>query len=539
VLLHEQFQLTAERLANQVALVVGDARYTYADLVSRASRLAATLHQRGVKRGDRVIIFTSNSAEMVIAIYAALKIGAIFSPLSPQTKAAKLGYVLRDCTPTCFFADGSLAGVWRPALPSTDSLHTVVVSGSPVTAASHSPGILPFADALTGEGDLTHDPGTIDQDLAAIIYTSGSTGDPKGVMLTHLNMVSAANSITTYLGLREDDTILCALPLSFDYGLYQILMAFKVGSRVVLEQSFAFPVKILEIMEREAVTVFPGVPTMFSMLMALENLSDFPLAHLRMVTNTAAALPERHIVEIRSRFPQAQLFSMYGLTECKRVTYLPPDQLNIRPGSVGRGMPNEEVYLVDEQGNRLPPGSTGELVVRGSNVMRGYWGKPEETAKRLKPGLYPGEFVLHTGDLFRTDNEGYLYFVSRMDDIIKSRGEKVAPKEVENVLYGLEGVLEAAVVGVSDPLLGEVVKAYIVLKPSYAYLERDVVRFCLAHIESFMAPKCVEFVPSLPKTSTGKIDRATLKSHAASTQGAEILGHRDHRGHRDVLAETA
>jgi acyl-CoA synthetase (AMP-forming)/AMP-acid ligase II len=234
-----------------------------------------------------------------------------------------------------------------------------------------------------------------------------------------------------------------------------------------------------------------------------------------MITNTAASLPERHIREIRSLFPQAQLFSMYGLTECKRVTYLPPDQLDLRPTSVGRGMPNQEVYLVDEQGNRLPPGSVGELVVRGSHVMRGYWGKPDETAKRLKPGPYPGEFVLHTGDLFRMDDDGYLYFISRMDDIIKSRGEKVAPREVENVLYALPGVLEAAVVGLADPLLGEAVKAYVVLQPGYAYSEREVAKYCLANLESFMAPKYVEFMTALPKTNTGKIDKTALKRRSA------------------------
>ena len=516
MLLHQQFEATAKRLTDTVGLVAGERRLTFGEIWQRATCLAATMRRCGVQRGDRVIIFVPNSPEMAIAVYATLQVGAIFSPLSPQTKAGKLAYIFQDCAPTCLIADARLAAVWRTALNAADSLRTVIVSG----LLDSNPGSLSFIrfDDATREGDALHDhPQTIDQDLASIIYTSGSTGDSKGVMLTHLNMVSAANSISTYLGLREDDVIFCALPLSFDYGLYQILMAFKVGARVVLEPSFAFPVKALEIMERERATVFPGVPTMFSMLMALGNLSQFPLVHLRMITNTAAALPEQHIKEIRSLFPQARLFSMYGLTECKRVTYLPPDQLDTRPTSVGRGMPNEEVYLVDERGTRLPPGSVGELVVRGSHVMRGYWGKPHETAKRLRPGPYPGELVLHTGDLFRMDDEGYLYFVGRMDDIIKSRGEKVAPREVENVLCALPGTLEAAVVGVDDPVLGEAVKAYVVLKPGYVYSERDVVKFCLANLESFMAPKYVEFLRDLPKTTTGKIDKTALKHRRADT----------------------
>jgi len=230
----------------------------------------------------------------------------------------------------------------------------------------------------------------------------------------------------------------------------------------------------------------------------------------RLVTNTAAALSEAHIRAIRAAFPQAELFSMYGLTECKRVTYLPPDQLDVRPLSVGRGMPNEEVWLVDENGKRLPNGSVGELVVRGSNVMRGYWNKPQQTAQRLKPGDIPGEMYLYTGDIFRTDAQGYLYFVARKDDIIKSRGEKVSPREVENVLYRLDGILEVAVIGVPDPVLGQAVKAFVVLKPGCELTAREIIRFCLGHLESFMAPKHVEFVPQLPRTDTGKISKRGL-----------------------------
>jgi acyl-CoA synthetase (AMP-forming)/AMP-acid ligase II len=244
--------------------------------------------------------------------------------------------------------------------------------------------------------------------------------------------------------------------------------------------------------------------------MDLKTLPQYDLASLRLITNTAAALSEEHIRKLRALFPQATLFSMYGLTECKRVTYLPPDQLDIRPTSVGRGMPNEEVWLVDDAGNRLPNGSTGELVIRGSNVMRGYWEKPAETAARLKPGPIPGEMILYSGDLFRTDAEGWLYFVARRDDIIKSRGEKVSPREVENAIYSLEGVLDAAVVGISDDLLGEAVKAFIVLKDGVMLTEKDVIRHCLARLESFMVPKHVQFVADLPKTDTGKIRKKGL-----------------------------
>jgi long-chain acyl-CoA synthetase len=505
MLVSEFLTATARRLPDTPALISNGRPTPYAEVARKATALAATLQIRGVRRGDRVAIFMDNGDEAVIAIWAALLAGAVMMPINPLTRMEKLDYLLRDSQASALISHMSLREHWGPAVAANRCVHTVIACGD-VGAGN---GVVSYDAAITCTAELT-DAQLIDQDLAAIIYTSGSTGEAKGVMLTHLNMVSAARSISSYLGLVESDIILCASPLAFDYGLYQVLMAFKVGASVVLELSFAFPVRVVEVMERERVTVLPGVPTMFSMLMNIKSIGDYDLRSLRLLTNTAAALSERHIRELRACFPTARLFSMYGLTECKRVTYLPPDQLDVRPTSVGRGMPNEEVWLVDEDGRRLPNGSTGELVIRGSHVMRGYWNKPAETAERLRPGTYPGETVLYSGDLFRTDAEGYLYFVARKDDIIKSRGEKVSPREVENALYGLPGVEEAAVVGVPDPVLGEAVKAFIALRPGYRYTDKEVIRHCLGKLETFMAPKYVEFREALPKTDTGKIKKAGL-----------------------------
>ncbi|MEW6704413.1 MAG: class I adenylate-forming enzyme family protein [Pseudomonadota bacterium] len=506
MLLHHFFDDTLAERPQHLALVCGDQRHSYRDVNRRANALAQALQQRGVVRGDRVALFLENGVEFVAGLLAVLRVGAVFMPINALTKDDKLAYMLRDARASTLLTQASLSPVWRASIGEAPSVHTVVVAGEddgPADTRLH-PWPAP-SDAAPPA-----DPGTIDCDLASIIYTSGSTGFPKGVMLSHLNMVSACRSVSTYLGLKDSDIVLCALPLAFDYGLYQVLMAWRVGCTVVLERGFTFPVPVLETMVREQVTVFPGVPTMFAMLLGLKNLSRFDLKALRMITNTAAALSEEHIRQLRGLFPQATLFSMYGLTECKRVTYLPPEQLDIRPTSVGRGMPNEEVWLVDDAGNRLPNGSTGELVIRGSNVMLGYWEKPEETAKRLKPGPLPYERVLYSGDLFRTDEEGWLYFVARRDDIIKSRGEKVSPREVENAIQSLEGVYEVAVVGVPDPVLGQAVKAFVTLKPGARLGERDVIRHCLERMESFMAPKHVEFVESLPKTDTGKIRKVGL-----------------------------
>lgn len=508
MLLHHWFERNARERGDHIALICDNQRYSYSQLDAQAQALAVALQSAGLKRGDRVAIYLENCVEAVVSIFATLKAGGVFMPVNPQVKADKLTYLLNDSEAHSLIAHGTFTETLGKALPGVSALQTLIMvqpSSTPIAGR----GVTSFAEALTHSGEL-QEPATIDQDLASIIYTSGSTGDAKGVMVTHLNMVTAATSISTYLGLRQDDIILNVLPIAFDYGLYQILMSSRVGATLVLQRSLAFPVKVLETLVREKVTVLPGVPTVFSMLLNLSSFRNYDLSALRLVTNTAAALSEAQIREIRASFPTATLFSMYGLTECKRVTYLPPDQLDIRPMSVGRGMPNEEVWLVDEHGRRLPNGSTGELVVRGSHVMRGYWRKPQQTAERLKPGELPGEMYLHTGDLFRTDEDGYLYFVARKDDIIKSRGEKVSPREVENVLYKLDGVLEAAVIGVADEVLGEAIKAFVVLKSGYAWTERDVIKHCLAHLESFMAPKQVVFMEALPRTDTGKITKRGL-----------------------------
>jgi acyl-CoA synthetase (AMP-forming)/AMP-acid ligase II len=252
------------------------------------------------------------------------------------------------------------------------------------------------------------------------------------------------------------------------------------------------------------------VPTIFAILAEMKTLGQLDLSKIRYVTNTAAALPVKHILALKKIFPSARIYSMYGLTECKRCTYLPPADLDRKPTSVGIAIPNTELWIVDEQDRKVGPGVVGQLVIRGATVMRGYWEKPEATARKLRPGPLPGEVVLYTGDLCRLDDDGYLYFVGRMDDIIKSRGEKVAPKEVENAIVNIPGVKEVAVIGVEDEILGQAVKAFVVLEAGISMTDRQVVRECQARLESFMVPKVVEFLSELPKTTTGKIKKTGL-----------------------------
>jgi len=510
MLVNDFLQNSAERLPNKVALICNGHRLTYAQVEEQANRVANGLLALGVQRGERVAVWLPNSVEAVVAIFAILKAGATFTVINPTTKAGKLAYVLNNCGASGLFAAGRQGGKGTQLFESVPSLRFAVLCGKGITqATSTRPDILAFPYLLENFPP-THPPcQTIDVDLACLIYTSGSTGEPKGVMSTHANVAFAASSIIQYLGNTPEDIVINVLPLSFDYGLYQLLMVFKFGGTLVLEQSFTYPAAVLRRIEQERVSGFPGVPTLFAVLLQMD-LSQFDLSSLRYLTNTAAALPVEHIRRLREAFHWARLYSMYGLTECKRTLYLPPEELERRPGSVGIAILGTEVWIEDEAGHRLGPGEVGELVVRGSHVMQGYWGDPEETARRYRPGRYPAERLLYTGDLFRMDEEGFLYFIARKDDVIKSRGEKVAPKEVESVIYQVPGVVEVAVVGVPDELLGQAIKAFVVCSNGHPLTEQEILHHCAQHLEDFMLPRYVEFRSSLPKTSSGKIHKSAV-----------------------------
>ena len=515
MLVEEFLESSARRFRGKIGLVCGDRRLTYGEVEEQCNRLAHGLRGLGVERGDRVIVFVENSVEAVLAIFAILKAGGVFVVVNPSTKAGKLAYVIRNSGAKVVITQSSKLGMIEHEWRRVPNLKTVVLcGGTPLAGRQAMGGCVPLEDLLRQYESYGYPPEKkcVDIDLAALIYTSGSTGHPKGVMVTHLNVVSAATSITTYLENSPADVILNVLPLSFDYGLYQVLMAFKVGATLVLERSFVYPYAVVERMIKENVTGFPVVPTIVAILLQLD-LAKYRFPSLRYMTNTGAVLPTPHIANLRQIFPHVKIFSMYGLTECKRVAYLPPEQVDLRPTSVGKAMPNVEAYVVDGQG-RLPPGKVGELVVRGSNVMRGYWGMPEETNKMLRPDPVSGEIVLYTGDQFWMDDEGYLYFVGRKDHIIKTRGEKVSPREVENVLCGLEAVVEAAVVGVPDPILGQAVKAVLTVKKGAQLTPQDIVRHCARHLEDFMVPKVVEIRDHLPTTPTGKVNQRELISSA-------------------------
>jgi len=513
MLVNNFLEHSAQRLADKTALIVGSQRISYQALNNTADNLARFLVNIGIQRQDRVVLLMENSAESVVAIFGILKAGAVFVCLSPSIKPVKLSYILRDSGAVAIVTHPAKQQVVQAATADAPALKHVIWCGSQPQPNSKWEPNLAFHDwdnaaHYQKAQDL---PRIIDIDLATIIYTSGSTGEPKGVVSAHCNVVAAARSISTYLKNDKSDIILNALPLSFDYGLYQIFMAALFGGTVVLEKSFMFPYKVLEKIDHEKVTGFPIVPTMVALLLQLD-LSKFQFRNLRYMSNTAAVLPVTYIQKLQSMLPHVQIYSMYGLTECKRVSYLPPEYLSTKPTSVGIPMPNEEVFIVDESERKLGPDQVGELIVRGANVMQGYWNSPEETARTFRQGRYRGETLLYTGDLFKRDKDGFLYFVGRKDDMIKTKGERVSPKEIEDMICSIEGVNQAAAIGVPDELLGQAIKVFIVAHNSATITPEDVLNYCKNNLESFLLPKYIEFIPIMPMTTNGKIDKKALKA---------------------------
>lgn len=486
--------------------VIADGRtYTHAQLTQQAQRLARFLRNVGVERGDRVAILLENSWASAVSIYGILIAGGVFVPINPQTKTDKLSFILTDSGASVLIVEHGLDHIVAPALDKLAHPLTLLCVG---TTDPHSH--LQFTVEIERAEPLLEAAPTIPLDLAALIYTSGSTGDPKGVMQTHQSMVFTLGSLIEYLGLNRDDRVFCTLPLSFDYGLYQLLMTVALGACLVLERSFTFLGHVLNRLEETRSTIFPGVPTQFASLVAAHRRSPICLPHITRVTNTAAALPDEFTALLRELFPNALIYKMYGLTECKRVSYLPPDMIDAKPGSVGKAIPGTEVYLLDPAGKPTLPGEIGTLYVRGPHIMAGYWNQPKLTRHMLKPGKIPGERVLCTHDLFRIDNDGFLYFVSRTDDIIKTRGEKVSPVEIENVLHRISGVLEAAVIGIPNQHSGEAIRAYVVIDSASDLTPQSIRLMSATLLESHMVPREVLICERLPRSPNGKIDKRAL-----------------------------
>jgi amino acid adenylation domain-containing protein len=504
--LFEVLRVTAERRPEKTALIHKKRSWSYRDLMLEIYRLGAQLQCFGVRRGDRVVVCCGNQPETVVGFWGVLGAGASVSVISPEQDIAKIQFILQDSQATALVVAWDVYAEIAPRLAAMESLRGVVVVGGSVDQETPIPAVEFPGPVEPGEFVPA---GTISEDLASLIYTSGSTGEPKGVMMTHANMLAALASLNEYLRNTEDDTFIVVLPLSFDYGLYQVIMAFSVGGTLVLEHDMVLPLQTMKAIAGYRCTAVPGVPVFFELLEQFSRFGPFDFSSVRCVTNTGAALLPRHIATIKRLFPQADIYSMYGLTECKRCTYLPPHLVDVKPGSVGIAIPNTEILVVDEHDRPCLPYQVGQLVVRGGTVMQGYWNRPEDTARKIRVHPTYGGRCLYTGDYGYLDDDGCFYFKGRMDEVIKVRGRKLIPREIEDVLRQLDGVREASVI-CSARDEGEYEIAAFVESAGCDLDEAQLYAGCRRHLENYQLPHRFVLLDRLPRNENGKIDKLVL-----------------------------
>lgn len=475
---------------------------TYTETILQAQKISAYLQKLGVQRGDRIMIIAQNRAEVILAAFAAAYLGAIFTILNNTIKAYSLRQILDQVKPTVVLLDETSLD-----LAAEFNNCDVILVGN-VNISSLSRPIINFNEILqTSPTEIQKFPG-IDLDPACLIFTSGSTGVPRGVIVTHDNILFSTAVIQERLAYKSDDVVGLFLPLSFDYGLYQIFLTMAAGATIFIGHSgFAGPELISKLMVHE-ISILPGVPSLFATMIKLLNRRFTPLPYLRCVTNTGQHLPQSHIEQLRRFYPQINVFAMYGLTECKRVSILKPEELEQKPGSVGRPLAGTEVYVVDENGSPLSPGKIGELVVRGRHVTSGYWQAPKETQLRFRQAAPGAPCALYTGDLCWIDKDNFIYFVERNDNQLKHRGFRINALEIETFATNIEGVLEA---GLTQTKESDQLYLFLsVTKPEIT--AKDIIDKLQKCLEPYKIPHQVRFLSKLPKTPNGKLDRKQLKN---------------------------
>ncbi len=515
-LVHHMLRTSAIRYPNKEALVHGSTRLTYAEVAARVTSLAHGLREAGLKRGERVGIYLEPSVPQVLSIFGVLQAGGVFVPINSLLFPQQVGHIAKNCQMRALITTRSKLAALAPALADVASLNLFIVDEDQAVSDRSVPA-LNFQElcALTPPAEWK-DIG-IEKDLAALLYTSGSTGKPKGVMLSHANIMAGATIVSTYLGITQDERILAILPFSFDAGMNQLMTAFQQGGTLVL-MTFTFAREIVQILNKERISGLAGVPTLWNLLaQPSSTMHKTKLTHLRYITNTGGAMPQPVLRVLREILPTTKVFLMYGLTEAFRSTYLPPEELDRRPTSMGKAIPDTEILVVNESGRLCKPGEPGELVHRGPTVSMGYWGEPELTAKMLRPNPFlPAEVidkekVVYSGDLVKMDEEGFLYFIGRRDTMIKTSGFRVSPTEVEEVLFQSGMAKEAAVIGIPDESLGQAIKAFVVPKDGQTFDADALIAFCSKQVPRHMVPKVVETMEKLPKTPTGKVDYPGLR----------------------------
>ncbi len=528
-LLHELLFASAGLNADAPALTYAKSTSAYGTLAAATRAFASGLIDLGLNRAERVAIYLEKRPETVIASFGAPAAGGAFVPLNPLLKPEQVGYILRDCDVRVLVTSPERLDLLRDTLADCPALrHVVVVGVEAASAPASGSASVAWNDLLAAPARTGHR--IIDTDITAILYTSGSTGKPKGVVLSHRNMVAGAKSVASYLGNTPGDTLLAALPLSFDAGFSQLTTAFHSGARVVL-LNYLLPRDVLKAMAREQVTGLTAVPPLYIQLSQLEWPVEVQQS-LRYFANTGGRMPRETLNALRARAPSAQPFLMYGLTEAFRSTYLSPAEVDRRPDSIGKAIPNAEILVLREDGTECEPDEPGELVHRGALVGQGYWNDPEKTAERYKllpagvagrqTGLKLPEYAVFSGDNVRRDAEGFLYFIGRRDEMMKTSGYRVSPTEVEEVLYATRRMGECAAFGVDHAVLGQAIQ--VIVTPRAVGETVDVPALladCKAHMPAYMVPHGVQVVAGpLPRNPNGKIDRKLLATQWVEQQGS-------------------
>ncbi len=485
---------------------------TYATLEQRIDRAADGFLDLGTARADRVAVYLPKQPETVIAMFAANRAGGVFIPVNPVLKAPQVAHILRDSGARILVTSGARAAALAGALSDCPDLQAIVIVDDELPEPIGNIARVAWSALL--EADPQPKPVQIDADMAAILYTSGSTGSPKGVVLSHRNMLCGAQSVAEYLENDDSDCLLAALPLSFDYGFSQLSTAFLKRASVAL-MDYLVPKDILVACERYGVTGLAAVPPLWIQLAG----QPWPAAvteSLRYITNSGGAMPTATLALLREKLPQTAVYLMYGLTEAFRSTYLPPDEIDRRPTSIGKAIPNAEIMVVAPDGTPCGPGEPGELVHRGALVSMGYWNDRDRTAVRFKPA--PGsvgsvpipEIAVWSGDTVTADEDGFLYFVGRQDEMIKTSGYRVSPTEVEEMLYASGLVSEAVALGAVHPVLGQAIVVVAVAAPGGSAVTAELVAACRQAAPAYMLPAHVEWCDALPRNANGKIDRSGL-----------------------------
>ncbi len=507
---------SAGRTPEKEALVHGEERLSYQQVARLTAGFATSLRERNVTRGDRVGIYLDASIPQVISMFGISQAGGVYVPINFLLHPSQVMHIARDCGMKALITTPAKLAALADIIPQIPTLEFVVLVGAGEVPGKEIHGYR-YDEFTAAEPPVVWSERTIEKDLAAILYTSGSTGKPKGVMLSHANIVAGSRIVSTYLGITENERILAVLPFSFDAGMNQLMTAFEKGGTLVLI-NFVFAREIVRTLLEERITGLAGVPTLWSLLSQPNSTLDKqPLPDLRYITNTGGAMPQAVLKALRRALSTTKIFLMYGLTEAFRSTYLPPEELDRRPTSMGKAITDTEILVLNEQGQLCMPGEVGELVHRGPTVSLGYWNRPEDTARVLRPNpLLPPEMgdcerVCYSGDLVKMDEEGFLYFIGRRDTMIKSSGIRISPTEVEEVLFHTGKISGAAVIGVPDDLLGQTLKAFVVPREGESINEDALLTICAEKMPRYMVPKAVEILNELPKTSSGKVDYPALR----------------------------